>query len=575
MPDAHTNGHAPAERVVAEGDLERLLREPAFRQEWERLQEERRAVRTEALHVRAAKRSLAQKRQTVTGGDQQKQSIWAGSDERARKNALYDLYVQSTVLGSVIDVIARRFVSGVWSIAPPKGQGDSGAQQKQGAPAARLALADFFGYCNANEDFNQILYKSVIDLCVFGETFWEVVPRAGVPYALYSLPAPKMDTLWDSYGDITGYTIGSADAPGMPKALDPQWIIRTWVPSPKDPMKAFAIAEGAVNPLYTDQQMVRSQQKTFENMGSQAQVVHNLPESYGRDQALDYQNYLEEMHSGVLNTARELVTYGGATVQALQLRGPDAPFLAGRDEARYEVYGRTGVPGSMVGHESAGHLGGAGVSESQERNFVQNVLHFYRHILLEKLNFRVVGEMFGVEGWVVQLDFADVLGDAVAPLMVTQNEKRAQQGLPPLDPQRGGWTLFEIQNHVHGEQDAEPGQPADGQEQPGAPGAPGPAAKGTAGKGKAVSKGAGSASAAGGSEKPQGGQRGQSGQGAAESVAGPSAAASAPQRRRNLRTRADSAAVERTRRAYEEWSTEHDDGFWDNLPDPYPFGAHP
>jgi hypothetical protein len=415
-----------------------------------------------------------------------------------------------------------------------------------------------------------------VDLMIFGETFHEVVPQGKLPYALYSLPAIKLDTIWDSAGQITGYTVAEPDASGTPKRLDPTWIIRTWVPSPRDPLKAFSLAEGAVNPLYTDQQMVRSQQKTFENMGSQAQVVHNLPETMGRDQALDYQNYLEEMHSGVLNTARELVTYGGAQVQALQLRGPDAPFLAGREEARYEVYGRSGVPGAMVGHEAQGHLGGKGVSESQERNFVQNVLSFYRHVLLEKFNYRIVSEMFGVAGWALQVDFADVLGDEMAPLMLTQDEKRAQQGLPPLGNPRGGWTLFEIQNSVHGEQDAEPGvepaeEPAEGEGTPvaasGGKQPPGAAAD----KKKPRHQATGDRrQATGRSEKPQRRPTSKAGARAQESATAGSGAALDAHRGRSVSLRARPDDVERVRRAYERWSEEHDGGFWANVPDPFP-----
>lgn len=435
----------PAQRALPSdaASLE-ALDHPAVQQALALIETERQQVAQQALKVRA---SAAKQRQVQDRGGPSS-DLFSVDDNRRRKAALYDLWRQSALLGAATDVIAKRFISGSWSIVPRK---DRSGNALQGNVADQLVLLEFFAHCNADEDFNQILYKTVLDLMIFGETYQEVVSKGGIPYELYSCNTIAMDYVPDGYGGVKYYTYRAPFDAKRPKRIPPEGILRLWLPALDNAQRAFAVVEGMVNPLYSDQMMVKTQQKTFENMGSAAQVVYTLPPGSERTQAEALMEYLEEMYSGVLNAGRERVLFGGATANALMLRGLDADFLQGRKESRYEALGRIGVPPAMVSLIESGNLGG-GTGESQERSFLQNVLQFYANLVLEKLTYGLIVKRFGVMEWVLDLQFADVVGDPYQEKLKTLDEKRAEQGLGPLPAGRGALTILEVESRAIMEQ---------------------------------------------------------------------------------------------------------------------------
>lgn len=408
-----------------QSDAEAAFDHPLVQAAIEQLTQERQVA---LLEARAAmeRASLATKRLAVDPSPDQ-EGVWSATDNRKRKRGLYNLWRRSTLVGTFVDVVAKRFVSGEWSIVPRKRKDGT---TLRGSTRDRLLLLDYFSHCNEEEDCKQLLYKGIVDLMVFGETYLETVPRAGLPYELYSCNTMGMDYIGTGYGGVKWYTYGTLESGKRLKRIPTESIVRSWFPDIANTQKGFSLLEGMVDPLYSDSMMVKTQQKTFENMGSASETTYNLPTGSTREQALQLQVFLDEQYSGVNNAGRERITFGGTQVQVTNRKGLDSDFLQGRAATKTEVLGRAHVPPAMVALIESGNIGG-GTGESQERSFVQNVLNFYKALYLEKLNYQIIVQGFGVAEWVFDVTYADYVGDPYAEKVKTVDEKRAEQGRPP------------------------------------------------------------------------------------------------------------------------------------------------
>lgn len=407
-------------------EAERLLEHPFVKATVEQLLRERQEA---ILEARAAtERASLATRRLATDPSPDQEGVWDAGDNRKRKRGLYNLWRRSTLVGTFVDVIAKRFVSGDWMIVPRVRR--DGTKLK-GSTRDQLLLLDFFSNCNEDEDFKQILYKGVVDHLVFGETYLELVPKAGIPYELYSCNTMGMDFIGDGYGGVKWYTYGTLDATRRLKRIPTESIVRSWMPDISNTQKAFSLLEGMVDPLYSDSMMTKVQQKTFENMGSASETTYNLPPGSTREQAQALGVYLDELYSGVNNAGRERITFGGVNVQVNNRKGLDADFLQGRATAKTEVLGRAHVPPAMVALIESGNIGG-GTGESQEKSFRQNVLNFYRSLFLEKLTYQIIVQGFHIAEWVLDVQYADFDTDPYSERVKTVNQKREEAGDPAI-----------------------------------------------------------------------------------------------------------------------------------------------
>lgn len=395
----------------------------------------------------------AERRKLATGTDDPRQSIWNQDESRRKKQALYKLYLQSTTLGEVTDKIAKRFISGKWSIIPRPSLG--GIKKKKGKkPKGKvgelLVLLDFLYNVNDDENFNQLLYKYVQDMILFGESYIEMSYRNGKPSNMYSLPTPYMEYVADKFNVVKKYTFGTPDnSITKMKALKPEYVFRTWVPNLLNPLRGFSVVEGMVNPIFSDQMMVRSQQSTFQNLYSSAPVVYEMKENSTSSMAKSFTAWLRDNSWGVNNSGNERVLYGGVQAKALALKPLEAEFLDGREVNKSEIKGRMHVPEDFT-------------DETSERNFRFDVLDFYKELFLEAFNYTIIQRRFGIQDWVLDISFADYAADPYAERVKMLGEKRKEQQLEEETPyDRTPLIVFEThaqdQNQTAGKASKTPG----------------------------------------------------------------------------------------------------------------------
>lgn len=379
------------------------------------VEKERAALREALDAVQAERRKIA------TGIDDPRQTVWNQDESRRKKAALYKLYIQSVTLGEVTDKIAKRFISGKWSIIPRPSLG--GVKKKKGKkPKGKvgelLLLLDFLYNVNDDENFNQLLYKFIQDMILFGESYIELAYRNNIPANMYSLPTPNMEYVADKFNVVKSYTFGSIESSILlkQKKIKPEYVFRTWVPSLLNPLRGFSVVEGMVNPVFSDQMMIRSQQSTFQNLYSSAPVVYEMKENSTSSMAKSFTTWLRENSWGVNNSGNERVLYGGVQAKALALKPLEAEFLDGREVNKKEIKGRMHVPDDFT-------------DETSERNFRFDVLDFYKELFLEAFNYAIIQRRFKIQDWVLDISFADYAADPYAERVKTLGEKRKEQQL--------------------------------------------------------------------------------------------------------------------------------------------------
>lgn len=424
----------PSSRVLPPA-LAGVLQDPGVRRLIEAAETDVARARQNEAQLR---QTLANERQAAEGKRDERALIWESSNARQRKRALYEVYKRNTILGSVVDAVALRFVSGSWSVAPLKAIAGVTGTVPTGAPAEQMVLAEFFNNCNPFEDLKQILLTVVKQLLIFGESYLETVHKGPLPWELYTTNCMLMDFVRDGYGGVSYYTYGDTDQQSRLKRIDLRGITRIWLPAGDDVQKPFSPLEGMVNTLYADTMMVKTQEKTFENMGSASRVIYELPPNTTADDADLMIAFDEEHYAGALNAGRDRYLYGGTKANAVNLKGLEADFLDGRKRNDIEIMGRLLVPPQMVSVVEQGALGGD-AGAAQERSFIQNVLTFYKGQILEKINYHIVNQGFGIYLWLLDIAIASTVVDPLADQTDTVNEKRVERGKAPVE---GGDVTF-------------------------------------------------------------------------------------------------------------------------------------
>src|SRR5581483_10693906 len=107
---------------------------------------------------------------------------------------------------------------------------------------------------------------------------------------------------------------------------------------------------------------------------------------------------------GPRNLGTPIATKGQATVKELA-HGRVADVESYLNQKRDEIIACYGVPPSKIGIIESGNLGG-GTGESQDRTFRINTCQPIAELILEKLNYHIAWQGFGVEGW--HLKFGDI-----------------------------------------------------------------------------------------------------------------------------------------------------------------------
>jgi len=358
-----------------------------------------------------------------------------GSDRKTLLEELYDCYIAVPAAWVAVQVIARTITAGGlytdWDA--DTGEGDEAPDK----PPAVVALERFWAFCNPTQDARQVLRNAIAQLVVFGDFLLEIVWDGPTPVAIYNLDVPTTYPRADEHGAITGW-VQQTDL-GQTATFEPREVIHGSLDSARPGVNGVgpiqAMLQEMASWLYaaaTEKEMLRK--------GLPANLHVDLPAGMSDDEVTRWDNRYRARNLGTKNIGAPLISKGGGTVNELQA-GKLADVLAAKDAARDTILAGCGVPPAEGGVIESGNLGG-GTGDAQHRSFQINTCDPIAAILLEKLNFHIAVQGFGVQGWKSKFREVDYRDSTVVEQIRdtrlrngswTLNRLRAEIGEPPVD----------------------------------------------------------------------------------------------------------------------------------------------
>jgi HK97 family phage portal protein len=358
------------------------------------------------------------------------------TDRRTLMQQLYEAYLACTWAWACVQAIARTITAGGLVVDVDAEDGEDQGDKPEKPPAV-LALEQLLRWCNPREDIRQLMRGVITDLEVFGDAFLEVSWLGGVPVALYSLDAPSMFPIADEHGTITGYK--QVTELGQRADFDPHEVIHISLDSPRSGIFGVSPTQAAELPITAWLFAAATLKETFRK-GNPANVHVDHPQSMAEPEIGKWVSQYMQRNVGPKNIGRPITTKGGASVTELQQAKIDE-YLATLDQKRDEIVATYGVPPAEVGIIESGNLGG-GTGESQRKTFKSNTCNPLAELVLEKINYAILQQGFGITGW--RLRFPDVdLRDSkvieevrekrIQTGQYTINRARAEIGEPPIE----------------------------------------------------------------------------------------------------------------------------------------------
>jgi hypothetical protein len=352
------------------------------------------------------------------------------TDRRSLMGQLFEAYLACPWAWASVNTIARTITAGglVSEWDNDDGEGDQDAPDK---PAEVVALEGLLKYCNPTEDIRQILRNVITDLEVFGDAFVEVVWWGSQPVALYNLDSPSMSPLADEHGTITGY-VQVTDL-GQRASFEPRDVIHISLDAPRSGVFGISPTQAAMLPI-TSWLFAASTGKEMFRKGLPPTVHADLPANNSPADINRWRAQVAQQNIGPRNIGVPWTTKGGALLKELQ-SGKITDVQAYKDQARDETIACYGVPPAKLGIIESGNLGG-GTGESQDKTFRVNTCQPIAELVLEKINFHLGLQGFGVTGW--SLKFGDV----------DMRDSKTVEEIRDLRLKNGSWTLNKYRTEI-------------------------------------------------------------------------------------------------------------------------------
>ena len=328
------------------------------------------------------------------------------TDRRSQLQQLYESFLACPWAWASVQAIARTITAGgiVADWDADSGEGDEEPQK----PESVLALERLIAYVNPDQDIRQLMRIAVIDLLVFGGAFLEVTRWGDTPVALWNLDYPTTTPITDEHGTVTGYV--QVTEYGQRAEFKPDEVIHIKLDAPRSGVFGVSPTQANLLPI-TSWLFAAATGKEMFRKGLPATVHADFPAGASKTEQDTWVNQVMARNIGPRNIGRPWVTRGGATLKELQT-GKVADVLTFLNQKRDEILAGYGVPPAKVGVIESGNLGG-GTGTSQDKTFKINTCMPIAELILEKINFTITRNGFGVEGWHLKFRDVDYRDDAV------------------------------------------------------------------------------------------------------------------------------------------------------------------
>ncbi len=359
-----------------------------------------------------------------------------GTDRRSQLDQLYDAYLTCPWAWACVQAIARTITAGglVMDWDSDQGEGNQEAPEK---PEAVLAVERLFDFTNDRQNIRQLLRNVVVDLLVFGDALIEVNWWANTPVALYNLDNPTTTPLADEHGKITGFK--QVMDWGGTASFNPRDVLHISLDAPRSGVFGVSPTQAALLPI-TAWLFAAACGKEMARKGLPINVHVDFPAGMQPAEQNRWLAQYAARNIGPRNIGTPIATKGGGKVTELAA-GKITDILAFLDQKRDEIVASYGVPPAKAGIIESGNLGG-GTGEAQDATYRIDVCGPIAELILEALNFSIVQNGFGVDGWHAKfrdIDYRtskvrdDIRDERIRNGSITINRARAEIGEPPVE----------------------------------------------------------------------------------------------------------------------------------------------
>jgi hypothetical protein len=345
------------------------------------------------------------------------------TDRRSQLQDLYESFLACPWSWAAVNAIARTITAGglVTDWDADDGEGDQETPKK---PANVLLLERMLAYCNPREDIRQLLRSTIVDLLVFGDAYIEVVWIGKQPVALFTLDSPTTTPITDEHGNVTGYV--QITEYGQRADFDPHEVIHISLDSPRSGVFGVSPTQAALLPI-TAWLFAAATIKEIFRKGNPVTIHVDFPVGTPTTDINRWLAQYAALNIGPRNIGTPIVTIGDGKVTELQM-GRVADYLNVLDQKRDEILASYGVPPAEAGVIEAGNLGG-GTGESQRKMFLVNTCQPIAELVLEKFNFHLVRQGFGIDGWHTKFGEVDM------------RDSQTIEGIRDMRLRNGSWVL--------------------------------------------------------------------------------------------------------------------------------------
>jgi hypothetical protein len=326
------------------------------------------------------------------------------TDRRSLLRELYEAYLACPWAWACVTATSRTITAG-GLVMDWDGDDSEGDQEVPDKPAEVLAIERLIGYCNPVNDIRQLLRNVIADLEVFGDALIEVVWWGNVPVALYNLDCPTTTPLADAHGTITGYV--QVTDTGQRAEFEPREVIHISLDAARPGVFGVSPTQAVLLPI-TAWLFAAACGKEMLKKGLPPNVHVDLPQSMSEPETRKWKDRFVSGILGIKNYGTPLVTKGGGKVTEMQA-GKMADVITAKNQSRDEIVAGYGVPPAKAGIIESGNLGG-GTGESQDRTYRIDKCGPIAELVLEKLQFHIAVQGFGVQGWHLkfpEIDYRD------------------------------------------------------------------------------------------------------------------------------------------------------------------------
>jgi HK97 family phage portal protein len=358
------------------------------------------------------------------------------TDRKSLLRELWEAYLACPWAWTAVNAIARTITAG-GIVTDWDGDDSEGDKEAPDKPPEVVALENLLAYCNPKHDIRQLIRNVVADLEVFGDAFIEVVWWGNLPAALYNLDCPTTTPVADAHGTVSKYV--QVTDTGLRAEFEPREVIHISLDSARPGVFGVSPTQ-AVQLSITSWIFAAACGKEMLKKGLPPNVHVDLPQSMSEPETRRWRDRFVAGILGIKNIGTPLTTKGGGKVTELTT-GKMADVIAAKNQSRDEIVAGYGVPPAKAGIIESGNLGG-GSGDSQDRTYRIDTCGPIAQLILEKLQFHLAVEGFGVKDWHLKFPEIDYRDSQVIENIrdmrlrngsYTLNKYRNEIGEPPVE----------------------------------------------------------------------------------------------------------------------------------------------